>query len=360
MKGHMKRYLAFGVMAVALLYSAGLRAEIIEQVLVKVNGEIITKSDLEQRQITALRERQGAVDPSRVSDTALAKMLADVTPQVIVETIDELLLIQRAKELGMTISDAQFNDVLDSIKKDNKMETEEQFQAALKQEGVTLAGLRKMLEKRMLIGQLQSREVATRIDVTESEEKAYYDAHLAEFATTPSVTLREILVAVPTDPKGINAGALDDASKKAEEIRAQIVKGESFEKLAGELSAAPSKANGGLIGPIPKSELDEALAKMLAAMKVGEVTPVVRVPSGVEILKLESTIEGTTIPYDQARGQIAQRLTQQRQGAEMQKYVKKLRATAIIEWKNDEIKKAWEAGVATDPPVAATEPAVGN
>ena len=300
----MKRYLAFGVMAVALLYSAGLRAEIIEQVLVKVNGEIITKSDLEQRQITALRERQGAVDPSRVSDTALAKMLADVTPQVIVETIDELLLIQRAKELGMTISDAQFNDVLDSIKKDNKMETEEQFQAALKQEGVTLAGLRKMLEKRMLIGQLQSREV--------------------------------------------------------EEIRAQIVKGESFEKLAGELSAAPSKANGGLIGPIPKSELDEALAKMLAAMKVGEVTPVVCVPSGVEILKLESTIEGTTIPYDQARGQIAQRLTQQRQGAEMQKYVKKLRATAIIEWKNDEIKKAWEAGVATDPPVAAPEPAVGN
>ena len=51
----MKRYLAFGAITVALLCSTGLRAEIIEQVLVKVNGEIITKSDLEQRQISARR-----------------------------------------------------------------------------------------------------------------------------------------------------------------------------------------------------------------------------------------------------------------------------------------------------------------
>jgi peptidyl-prolyl cis-trans isomerase SurA len=339
--------------AVAVTFlAASLRAEIIEQILVKVNGEIITKSDLEQRQIAALRERQATLDPSKLSDAALAKMLADVTPEVIVEAIDEMLLLQRSKELGMTITDEQFNNVLESIKKDNKMETEEQFQAALKQEGLTVAGLRKVLEKRMLIGQLQSREVSTRIDVTEAEEKTYYDAHQAEFATTPSVTLREILVSVPADPKGVNVGALEEAQARAEAIRARVVKGESFEKLAGELSEAPSKANGGLIGPIPKTELDEALGKMLAAMKVGEVTPVVRVPNGVEILKLESTIEGTIIPFDQARGQIAQRLMQQRQGAEMQKYLKRLREQAIIEWKNDEIKKAWEAGVAAEPAAA--------
>src|SRR4029450_256228 len=120
-------------------------------------------------------------------------------------------------------------------------------------------------------------------------------------------------------------------------IRLRVTKGESFEKVAGELSEAPSKANGGLIGTIPKSELDEALGKMLAGMKIGEVTPVVRVPNGVEILKLESTIEGTIIPFDQARGQIAQRLMQERQGAEMQKYLKRLRGQAIIEWKNEEI-----------------------
>jgi peptidyl-prolyl cis-trans isomerase SurA len=345
----MKRSFVFVAAAAVVAFTIGARAEVIEQILVKVNGEIITKSDLEQRQIAALREQQAGIDPSKMSDTALAKMLAEVTPDVIVQAVDELLLMQRAKELGMTITDEQFNNVLESIKKDNKMESEDQFQAALKQEGITLAQLRKMLEKRMLISQLQQREVAMRVDVTEAEERDYYNAHLDQFATTPSVTLREILVSVPTDPKGVNAAALEDAQKKAEGIRARIAKGESFEKLAGEVSDAPSKANGGLIGPIPKTEIDESLAKMLAGMKPGEVTQLVRVPNGIEILKLESTIEGTTIPFDQARGQISNRLGQQRQGAAMQKYVKRLRATALIEWKNDEIKKAYEAGVAAEP-----------
>ena len=121
--------------------TVGLRAEILEQILVKVNGEIITKTDLEQLQIAALREMPTALDPSKMTDAALAKMLAEVTPEVIVDAIDELLLLQRAKELGMSVTDEQFNNVLDSIKKDNKMETEEQFQAALKQEGMTLAQL---------------------------------------------------------------------------------------------------------------------------------------------------------------------------------------------------------------------------
>jgi parvulin-like peptidyl-prolyl isomerase len=351
----MKRSLVV-VAAAVLALTIGAQAEVIEQILVKVNGEIITKSDLEQRQIAALREQQQQqIDTSKMSDAALAKLLAQVTPEVIVQAIDEMLLMQRAKELGMTITDEQFNNVLESIKKDNKMESEEQFQAALKQEGITLAQLRKMLEKRMLISQLQQREVAMRIDVTEAEEREYYNAHLDQFATTPSVTLREILVSVPTDPKGVNAAALEEAQKKAEAIRARVAKGESFEKLATEVSDAPSKTNGGLIGPIPKNEIDESLAKMLAGMKPGEVTQLVRVPNGIEILKLESTIEGTTIPFDQARSQISNRLGQQRQGAAMQRYVKKLRATALIEWKNNEIKKAYEAGVAAEP---AEPPAV--
>ena len=134
---------------------------------------------------------------------------------------------------------------------------------------MTLPQLRRMLEKRMLIGQVQQREVMSHIDITDAEEKAYYDAHKSEFATTPSVTLREIMVAVPADPKGVNAAANDAAQKKAEAIRARVAGGEAFDKVATEVSDAPSKANGGLIGPIPKTELAEDLAKLLATMKVG-------------------------------------------------------------------------------------------
>src|SRR5205085_3139974 len=141
----------------------------------------------------------------------------------------------------------------------------------------------------------------------------YYDAHAGEFASVPSVTLREIKVSVPVDPRGINAAALDDARKKAEDIRARLVKGEAFEKVAAEVSDAPSKANGGLIGPLPKGELTDELAKLLTGMKVGEITQVIPMGGGFEIFKLESTIESTTLPFEQARPQISDKLAAERQ-----------------------------------------------
>ena len=353
----------FVVLTCFLVVSAGLHAEILEQVLVKVNGEILTKTDLEKLQIAALRDRSSGNVP-RMSDAELAKALSEVTPAVIVDAIDELLLMQRAKTLGLTISDEQFNSVLESIKKDNKIESEEAFQQALKAEGMTLPLLRKMLERRMLIGQLQQREVISRIDITETEAKEYYEAHKSDFGTQPSVTLREILVSVPTTERGVNAGAVDDAEKKANDLRARVLKGEAFEKVAAEASDAPSKTNGGLIGSIPKSELDEALAKTLSSMKVGDVTPVIRVANGWEILKLEANVESTTLPFDMARQQITEKIGDQRREVALKQYIKKLRSQAIIEWKNDEIKKAWEAGLAAqeknEPADTAEPPKQGN
>jgi peptidyl-prolyl cis-trans isomerase SurA len=340
---NMKR---FFIAAVALAcLGVGLQAEVLEQILVKVNGEILTKTDLEKLQIAALREKSN-INPATMNDAQLGKALAEVTPQVIVDAVDELLLLQRAKTLGFSVTDEAFNNVLDSIKKDNKIESEQAFQAALKQEGMTLPQLRRMLEKRMLIGQVQQREVMSHIDITEAEEKAYYDQHATEFESVPSVTLREIMVTVPTDARGVNAGAIDDAEQKAKTIRERLVNGEEFGKVAAEVSDAPSKANGGLIGPIPKTDLADELAKMLSTMKPGDITPVVRVAGGFEILRLESTIESTTLPFDQARSQIGDKIGAQRQDAELKKYIKRLRTQALIEWKNDEIRKAYEAGIA--------------
>jgi peptidyl-prolyl cis-trans isomerase SurA len=331
------------------LLAIGLHAEVIEQVLVKVNGEIVTKTELEKLQIAAFREMPNRPDPTKITDVELAKLLAQITPQVIVTVIDEMLLLQRAKELGFAVSDEQFTEVIASIKKDNKVETEEQFQAALKSEGITLPQLKQMLSKRMLIGQVQRREVSAKIDVTEAEQKTYYEAHLSEFGTTPSVTLREIMVTAAADPKGVSVGAMEEARKKAEGIRARVVKGESFEKVAAEVSDAASKANGGLIGPISRTEMNDDLLKMLAPMKVGDITPIVSVPTGFAIFRLESTIDSTTLPFEAAREQITDKLGSGKVEAELKKFIQKLRSQALIEWKDDEIRKAWEIGIAAEP-----------
>jgi peptidyl-prolyl cis-trans isomerase SurA len=340
----------FAIFAIVVLATA-VSAEILEQVLVKVNGEIVTQTEFHRIQLSALRELQNQPDPSRLSDAELAKLLAQVTPQAIVTVIDEMLLMQRAKELGLTVSDAQFTQVLDSIRKDNKIETEAAFEAALKSEGMTLAQLKQMLSKRILIGQVQQREIGGRVDITEAEERAYYDSHLSEFGTTPSVTLREIQVNAEVDPvkKAASVGALDDAREKAAEIRARILKGEAFEKVAADVSDSPSKANGGLIGPISRDEMNEELLKMISTMKVGDVTPVLNTATGAQFFKLESSIESTTLPFEEARARIADRLTSEKIGGELKKYITRLREQAIIEWKNEDLHKAWQIGVEAEP-----------
>src|SRR5512134_667932 len=90
-------------LALVAVFSGGLAAqgEIIEQILVKVNGEILTKSELEQRQIVALRQRDPNFRPA--SDADLRKALVEVTPTVIVDAVDELLLVQRGRELGYAL-----------------------------------------------------------------------------------------------------------------------------------------------------------------------------------------------------------------------------------------------------------------
>lgn len=328
---------------VVVTAAAGAQGTILEQVLVKVNGEIITKTDLEARQIAALRQRNPNLRPD--SDDALRKALAEVTPEVIVDAVDELLMVQKGKELGYTMSAEQFNGIVENIKKENKIESDEALTAALKQEGMTMADLRRQLERTMLVQRVQQTEIMQKLQVTDTELRAYYESHKDEFGTVPQVTLREITINVPVSAQGINVAQDDAAKAKAEEVRTKIVAGEPFPRLAADYSDSGSKANGGLVGPLAKSDLSEDLQKAIAGLKTGDVTPVLRTTRGYQIIKIETVSDSTTRPFDEARGDIADKIANQKRQGEYEKFIVKLRAEAIIDWKNDEIKKAYEVGL---------------
>jgi parvulin-like peptidyl-prolyl isomerase len=331
-------------LAVAIgAYSAVAGAEIIEQVLLKVNGEIFTKSDLESRQVAALRQMGQQVDlKNNPSDAQLRKALDDITPQLLVGVVDEMLLVQRGKELGYKMSDEQFQSTLDLIKKDNKLTSDEDFQAALKQEGLTMADLRRNIERQWVVSRVQQTEALGKINVTEDEARRYYDAHKSEFTAPASVTLREILIQVPKDA---SPGAEAAARTKITAIRTELAAGGNFEKTATEQSDSPSKANGGLIGPLNLNDVSADLKKLLDQMKPGDITDVLRAPNGYQILKLESSSTPQTKPFEEAREDIGNRVFTDKRKVEFDKYLEKLRAEAIIEFKNDDIKKAYQAGL---------------
>ena len=337
---------ALATVAVVLAAVVG-RAEIIEQILVKVNGEIFTKSDLEQRQVTALRQKGQQLDlKNDAANVQLRKALDEITPGIMVDAIDEMVIVQRGKELGYKLSDEQFKSVVDNIRKENKIETDEQFQAALKSENMTMVDLRRNLERQMIVQRVQQNEVLGKIGVTDEEARKYYESHVNEFTTPQSVTLREIVVALPADDKGLNVAADEAAKARIDTLRTRVTTGsEDFQTLATEASDAPSKANGGLIGPINLSDIAPDLRKLIEAMKPGEITAVIRNQRGYQILKLEALTPVQTLPFEQARDQIADRVFTDKRKVEFQKYLEKLRTQAIIEWKNPDVKKAFEEGL---------------
>jgi peptidyl-prolyl cis-trans isomerase SurA len=324
--------------------------QIIEQVLVKVNGDIITKTELEERQIGALR--QSKISPEVLkNDEQLKKALAEVTPQLLVAAVDELLVIQLGREKGLKLSDEQFNRWLTSMRKDQNLEDDKRFEAALQQEGMTISDIRRNVEKQFLLEQVKNEEFGGKLQITEEEARQYYLANQKEFVDPATVTIREILIEVPTVMQQgramVAVGKDDEAAKKADAVRAQLAAGDDFAKVASEVSASASKANGGLIGPIATTELSPDLQKMLEKMKPGEISQPMRAAKGYQILKLETSKESGVRPFDSVRDIVADRVYQERARTEMRKFIERVRRQAIIVWKNEELRKAYEQQVAS-------------
>ena len=353
----MKKQL-FVASVVVILTSAvaGLRADIIEQVLVKVNGEIISKTDLEQAQVAALRQKlNGNVDPQTLKDDAQIKqLLAEVTPQILVHAVDELLLIQYGKEeLGLKMSDEQFRQIVNNIRKEQGLQDETKFQQALASENMTMDDLRKNLERQMLIEQVQRQEVGSKLNITEEEARQYYAKHPDEFAEPAAIMLREILVSVPKD--GPSAAQDQAARAKIDDARGRVLKAEDFAKVANEVSDSPSKKTGGLIGPFSPADMSPQLKTLIDKMKPGDITPPIRTPAGYQIFKLESQKAATVQPFDSVRDLISDKVAGARTQTEMRKFLSRLRAQAIIEWKNPELKKAYDKEIAAETGAGGSE-----
>jgi peptidyl-prolyl cis-trans isomerase SurA len=328
----------------ALAATIPLRAEIVEQVLVKVNGEIITKTEFEARQVAELRNRPELAKASAAS-VELQRAIAQITPDLVLNAVDELLLIQRGREFGYALGDQQFAQYVEDIRKSQNLEEEARFQEALKQEGLTMADLRRNIERSMLVSQVQRVEIMGKISINEEEARQYYDQHRTEFTSPTEITLREILLEVPTSDRGVNVAQDDAVRASAEELRKRLLAGEPFPRLAGEHSAASSKANGGLIGPIHSDELAPQLRDLLASINVGDITDVLRAQRGYQILKLESRTDSKVKTFEEARGDIGNRIGQQKLRGEREKYLDRLREQATITWRNEELRKAYETAL---------------
>jgi len=101
------------VLCGAAFASVSAQSVIIQRVLVKVNGEIFTQKDLEQRQIGVLRDKG--------NDKPTPAQIQEITPDLLVDAVDEMLIMQHGRELGYHLSDDAFKNYVESIKTENKL-----------------------------------------------------------------------------------------------------------------------------------------------------------------------------------------------------------------------------------------------
>lgn len=326
---------------------------IIQRVIVKVNGDIFTQTDLETEQIGALRDKNRSVaKPEDLqNDATLKTALLDVTPDILVDVVDEMLLTDHGREQGYKLTDAQYQDVLNGLKKSNNVD-DAGLKAAMLQEGLTIESYRKVVEKQWIRKEIMQREIMQKASLTDEEAHQYYDAHHDEFMTPATVTLREILIAIPTvaSPTGgqpsFNAAAADDAKTKADAARDRVVKGEDFAKVAADVSDSPSKTSGGMIGPVQLDDMAPALKDAINKLPKGGVTEPLRVQRGYQIFYVDSRADQGLQPFDKVRDEIAQKVYSSRMDVEMDKFLQKLRAQAIIEWHDDSLKAMYEKRIA--------------
>ena len=288
----------------ALVLSASSRAEIIERVVAKVNGDIVTQSEFEARQLAA-------VQAARIAPDQVETYLRQNNQRILQEAVDDLLITQRAADLGIRLRPEYVQDVIEGIKKENNIASDDDLRRQLRREGMSVDDLKRNIERSVLRRQVLSRELEQKAVVTEAEARAEYDKNKAEYGKAASVHLQEIVV---------------PDSEQAQDVVRRARGGEDFAGLARTLSTAGSRAAGGDLGRVSPDDMNPALARIVAALPAGGVSePTLSENGSFRIVRVVSKEEATVTAFDDVKEEISKRLGQQRMASAYEEYVEGLR-----------------------------------
>lgn len=297
------------LLAVFLGLSAPAPAEIIERVVAKVGGQILTLSEFESRQIAA-------VQAARVGPEGVERFLRENNQRILQEAIDDLLLLERAVELGLRVRADAVDETIEEMKRENNLATDEAFQAQLRREGMTLDELKRSIARSFARRMVLSRELDTRSTVTEAEVLAEFQAHKDDYAQPATARLAEIVL------EG------EGAQERAAEILRQVRAGTDFATLAKQHSRAATAGDGGDLGRVVREDLAPELATLVFSLPVGGVSEPLATASGWRLLKVVERSEAKPPSLDTARPIIEQRLAQGRVAQQYEKYIAGLRQAA--------------------------------
>ena len=341
-----KIWAAGALSAVTLLFAAGARyadrqmdpqIRTVEEIVAKVNGEIITRGELTKQRlaIEAELQQQGllGIALQQAADRRAADALRD--------QIDQLLLVQKGKELNINV-DADVNRRIAEIQSQSKVADPEKFHEWLQQQtGEPFEDFKLLMKNQLLTQRVISEEVYRNIVIPKADVEKYYNEHKGDFIRQEMVQLREVLVAV-TDPSPETVAA---AEKKAKGLVDRARKGEAkFPDLARQYSDAPTATSDGELGAFKRGDLAKEIDDIVFKQPKGYVTDPIRRPAGFEIYRVDEHYAAGQASLTEVESEINAKLVEPRVGTKVRDFLTTLRANAFLQIKAGYVDSGAAAG----------------
>jgi len=303
------------------------KGTVVEEIVARVNNEIVTREDLQKARVsleTEARESCAQCTPEQIREQIAAK-----DKDLLRDLIDQSLLAQRAKDAGINV-DTEVIKRLDAIRVQNKLPSMEALEAEVTKSGQDFEDFKSQLRNQLLTQELIRKEVGSKIIVSHEDIVKYYNEHKSEFVRPETVVLREIFVSTEGKPEA----DLPALKKKADNLRDRIQNnGEDFGAMAKRYSDSPTAQQEGDLGVFQRSQLDPKIAAKVFALNRSQMTEVMETKTGFEILQVRERYEAGEQPLEKVEPEISNRLYETQMEPGMRSYLKTLREDSYVQIK---------------------------
>jgi peptidyl-prolyl cis-trans isomerase SurA len=291
---------------------------VMDRIVAVVNNDVITLNELRENVLYYKVETRGQ---DTMSDEELAHRLLS-------RLIESRLQLQEADREKIAVDDTDLSEEIAARMKKMNLNTEEEFEAIVKKQGLTMEAVKKKLREQIMIAKVTRRKVAFRVSVTEQEVDRYLQENRAKLETGLTYHARHIMVA--PDKERSDAGWAA-ALERANADYARLLAGADFAELAREVSQDATAKDGGDLGTLKRGELAEDIESRILALSPGQVSPPFRTDLGYHLVKLEAkeALEGEGLT--RVRQQIRDILFRQKYQARLDAWLEEIKKRAIIE-----------------------------
>jgi peptidyl-prolyl cis-trans isomerase SurA len=298
--------------------------KVVEEIIARVNNEIISRTEYDKARINADDEARQDCQ-GRCTPDQLKAAIEDKQKNALRDLIDQSLLVQRAKDMGVSV-EPEVIKRLDQIRIQNKLGSMEELEKAVSSQGLNWEDFRNNLRNQILTQRVISSEVGSHISIGDEDIQKYYAEHKAEFVRPEQVALR----AIEVNTEGKKPEEVTKLKEKAETALRRVKDGEDFGELAKRLSDGSTAKEGGFLGTYKRGELSRELEDRVFKMKRNELTDVIETRQGYLILQVLERYEEGQQPIEKVRNEVMDRLYTQRMEPALRDYLKTLREQSYV------------------------------